>query len=189
MTPTVRSDALDDSQMAASDAESPNPYQAPSVAEPSAMLPSLVTTPAAYKLLKDFRTQIHALGGAWIAIGSLAGVVALFVGATANPDQETALLLGILLAASTIWIALGVFSCYKQIWAVYIGLVLSYLSLIGNLLSINVCSLIIFVVVIVQAHRVLGWAKQLRRMGIPLTTLPQTLPAPQNRKVDFSQWQ
>jgi hypothetical protein len=52
-----------------------------------------------------------------------------------------------------------------------------------------VCGLIILLVVIVQAHRVLGWAKQLTRMGIPLTALPQSLPAPQSQKVDFSKWE
>jgi hypothetical protein len=172
-----------------SDSQSPNPYQTPTVAEPSAVPASALATPAAHKLLKDFRTQIHALGGFWIFIGGLAALIAVFVGARAPPSQELTVLVAIMAIASLIWIVLGVMTCHKQIWAVYTGLVLSYLSLIGNLLNVNVCGLIILLVVIVQAHRVLGWAKQLTRMGIPLTALPQSLPAPQSQKVDFSKWE
>lgn len=175
--------------MTTSDSQSPNPYQAPAAPEQSAMPSSAMTTPAAYRLLKDFRTQIHALGGFWIFIGSLACGLALLFGVTGDPVQETAILIGILLAAGAIWLSIGVLACYKQIGAVYVGLVLSYLSLIGNLLSFNVCTLIIFILVVVQAHRVLGWAKQLTRMGIPLTTRPQNMPAPQNQKLDFSKWE
>ena len=61
-------------------------------------------------------------------------------------------------------------SCLKQIWAVYVGLVLSYISVIGNLININVCGLVILVVIIIQAHRVIGWSRELTARGIPLNT-------------------
>jgi hypothetical protein len=63
------------------------------------------------------------------------------------------------------------------LWAVYVGLALSYLSALGNLVNLNLCGLAIVVVAIVQAHRVISFAGQLNRAGIPLTTRPEQLPA------------
>ena len=58
---------------------------------------------------------------------------------------------------------------------VYVGLGLSYLSVISNLFNFNLCGMIILVIVIIQAHRVISWAGQLRRAGIPLTARPGEL--------------
>ena len=74
-----------------------------------------------------------------------------------------------------VWLSLGISACLKQFWAVYIGLGLSYLAVVANLFNLNVCGLIILAVVILQAHRVLGFAKRLRGLGIPLTTRPEQL--------------
>ena len=81
--------------------------------------------------------------------------------------------------------ALGVFSCLKHMWAVYVGLGLSYLSVISNLFNFNLCGMIILVIVIIQAHRVISWAGQLKRAGIPLTARPGQL-AIQSRPLDLS---
>lgn len=74
-----------------------------------------------------------------------------------------------------IWLGLGVSICLKLIWALYVALVLCYLSVIGNLINLNVCGLVILIVVILQSHRVLGWAKQLQQASIPLTARPEDL--------------
>jgi hypothetical protein len=57
-------------------------------------------------------------------------------------------------------------------WAVYTGLVLSYISLVGNLLQLNLCALAIVIAIIVQAHRVIGFASTIRAAGLPLDTQP-----------------
>jgi hypothetical protein len=169
--------------------DSPNPYQAPAI-DTGHVPTGAASTAAAASLVKDFRTQIHALGGFWIFIGSLALALAAFLGGTVDPEESPAVAMGILGGLGLVWLTLGVLTCYKQLWAVYVGLVLSYLSLIGNLitLNINICGLILLIAAIAQAHRVIGWAKQMTRMGIPLTTKPQSLPTAAAQKVDFSQW-
>jgi hypothetical protein len=158
-----------------------NPYQAPPSAAPLAPI-SAAANLQQLKMLKDFRSQIVALGAFWIIIGGLAvglGAFAtsLLAGQNAAP-QTLAVMCGILVVMGLAWVTLGVLACLKQMWAVYVGLVLSYLSVIGNLVNLNVCGLVILVVVIIQAHRVIGWAGQLTRAGIPLNTRPEQLSMP-----------
>ena len=130
------------------------------------------------KLVRKFREQIHALGALWIFIGTVTAVLA-FVGLQGNADvaarvagNQSALLF-VMEVMGIIWLILGVLTCLKQMWAVYVALALSYLSLVGQILNLNVCGGIIVVIVILQAHRVLGWAKQMRAAGLPLTAKPQ----------------
>ena len=132
-----------------------------------------------FKLLKQFRQQIHALGGFWIFIGSVATI--LSVGLLATNGQalgmrgENFILVAVAGIAGIIWLSVGVGACFKQMWTVYVGLGLSYLSVLGNLINLNICGLIILAAVILQAHRVLGFAKRLTFLGIPLTTRPEQL--------------
>ena len=71
-----------------------------------------------------------------------------------------------------IWLALGLLTCLKQMWAVYVALVLSYMSLVSQVLNLNLSGSVILTFVVLQAHRVIGWANQMRAAGVPLTTLP-----------------
>jgi hypothetical protein len=57
-------------------------------------------------------------------------------------------------------------------WAVYVALILTYLSLLGQVLRFNVCTIAILIAVILQAHRVIGWANRMRAAGVPLTAKP-----------------
>ena len=132
-----------------------------------------------FKLLKQFRQQIHALGGFWIFIGSVATALSIFLATSAGNALgmrgENIILVAVVGVAGVIWFSVGVATCFKQMWAVYVGLGLSYLSVLGNLINLNICGLIILAAVILQAHRVLGFAKRLRFLGIPLTTRPEQL--------------
>ena len=132
-----------------------------------------------FKLLKQFRQQIHALGGFWIFIGSVATALSIFLVATAGNALgmrgENVVIMVVIGITGLIWLAVGVATCLKQMWAVYVGLGLSYLSVLGNLINLNICGLIILAAVILQAHRVLGFASRLRFLGIPLTTRPAQL--------------
>lgn len=150
----------------------PNPYASPT-APASSAFPDL-SGGIDYRLqrtIRDFRSQIVALGVAWILMGTLVLGIVLF--AITNQRQEGGVLLfagGIAVALSVLWIILGTFTCLKHLWAVYTGLVLSYISLVGNLFSLNLCALLFVLAIIVQAHRVLGFAKQIRMAGLPLNT-------------------
>ena len=120
--------------------------------------------------LERFRKEIHGLGGFWIFIGTLSLVI-LFISVSndmLNPDlaEET---LFILIPIAIFWIILGICTCLKQMWAVYVGLVLSYLSLLGNIfVNFNVCAIAIVAAAIVQAHRVIKWAGEFKEMGVPI---------------------
>jgi hypothetical protein len=130
------------------------------------------------KLLRKFREQIHALGALWIIIGSLAGVLAVVtlqgnrdLAAGLGSDEQIVLIL--IAGMGLVWFVLGVLTCLKHMWAVYVALVLSYGSLVGQVFKLNLCGGIILVIVILQAHRVIGWSKQMRAAGMPLTAKPE----------------
>ena len=162
-----------------------NPYQAPA---PVPVVTPSPQTGAFAKLLKDFQSQIVALGAFWIIIGGVTVAIGLFATSmlAGELDQQALRIVGVIVCAmGAVWMALGVFSCLKHMWAVYVGLGLSYLSVISNLFNFNLCGMIILVIVIIQAHRVISWAGQLKRAGIPLTARPGQL-AIQSRPLDLS---
>ena len=148
-----------------------NPYQPPA---PAPAMPTIDPRDAEIRVkIKKFREQIHALGALWIILGGIAAALGVFLlTAETAADEETPILAGFVIVMGSCWLGLGIATCLKQIWAVYVGLALSYVSVLGNLVRFNICSLIILVVVILQAHRVIGWARELRAIGIPLDTKP-----------------
>src|SRR4051794_18067271 len=88
------------------------------------------------KMIRKFREQIHALGALWIIIGALAGAIAIValqgrpdLAARVGGEQQAVLLL--VAGMGLVWFVLGVLTCLKQMWAVYVALVLSYVSLLG----------------------------------------------------------
>ena len=158
-----------------------NPYRAPSAeALPVGQLAEGVPDPA---IIKKFRQQIHALGAFWIIIGCIGlGLAAFALISGALPlglqsgEITLALLFGLLVGGiSVMWIVLGVLTCLKKMGAVYAGLVLSYLSLFGNLVRLNLCPLIVLIIAILQAHRVIKWGKQMQAMGVPLNAKPEAI--------------
>jgi hypothetical protein len=158
-----------------------NPYQAP--ATTSVAIDTSAGT-SNLLLLKKFRSQIHAIGGLWIIFGVMGGLGAFFMTALFITDGfgeserlaelkgMATLLLAILVPSSIAWMLVGIFSCYKKMPAVYVGLVLSYISLIGNLLNFNLCPAIILGAAIFQAHRVISMAGELRKLNISLNAKP-----------------
>jgi hypothetical protein len=105
--------------------EAQNPY-----ASPTADITLLTTGAAAgsnRELLIKCRKQIHALGGIWIFIGTVAIGLAAFLGNTAIKKGDTWTLIVLVLGGlGMVWFVLGVCTCFKQVWAIYVGLVLSY---------------------------------------------------------------
>jgi hypothetical protein len=151
----------------------PNPY-APPPADPQ---PGWKPSGIDYRLqktIRDFRSQMLALGVAWIILGVLAGGIGVFMASSmVRPAGEyEGILVGIFAVSSLMWLTMGTCTCLKQMWAVYTGLVLSYISLVGNLLGLNICAVILFIAIIVQAHRVIGFASQIKRAGLPLDAKP-----------------
>jgi hypothetical protein len=153
-----------------SDPEFENPYASP-MADSSSV--SSFSDSVDFRLsreVQEFRTQIHALGALWMIIGVIALGAGVALALNNQPNVNRGIIgLTILCVVGAIWLAFGLLTCLKQIWAVYIGLALTYVSLLGNLVSFNPCGLVIPLIVIVQAHRVIGWAKKMTAAGIPLT--------------------
>jgi hypothetical protein len=144
-----------------------NPYQAPeaSLGTPGVSGPSEIDR----ALMEKFGDQILALGFFWILMG--AGLSFLVLEGNRNlggmfaPDARTLqVIVGIV---GGTWIALGVLTIFRKTWAVYTGLALSYLLLLAQTLTLSLCTIAILVLVILQAHRVIGWSRRLRAAGVP----------------------
>ena len=161
-----------------------NPYASP-VYDP--VKSSVISTVDMVKLVKQFRQQMHSLGALWIIIGILVALMGYAIEMHFREVREEGqnileqhIMVGILVLAGVAWLGLGVITCLKQIWAVWVGLILSYLMALNSLLSLNICGLVIMGAAIFQAHRVIGWAKEMKRKGIPLATCPQDIQTPVN---------
>lgn len=148
-----------------------NPFEAPS----EKYFVSGSTPHERHEVLIKFRQQMTALGGLWTFFGvlSLVAVIALTVLSDPIPNPELqSFLVAVLGSSSVLWLTVGIATCFKQMWAVYVGLGISYLGLLSSILQLNLCGLAILIVIIIQAHRVLGFAKQLRASGVPLDSKP-----------------
>ncbi|MHC4324808.1 MAG: hypothetical protein ACYSUX_11095 [Planctomycetota bacterium] len=121
-------------------------------------------------LLEKFCYQIHTLGAFWIIISILGILGMLFhrerlIDPIGIPNESTVDVVIFVLVAM-VWISIGVLIWFGHIWAVYIGLVLSYLQLIGLFLSSPGLAIIIQIMMIIKAHRVIRWAKQMRTVDV-----------------------
>jgi hypothetical protein len=160
--------------MSSSNRDDANPYAPPVAGGQDAGAMSLSAPDRA--LVTKFRQQIHALGAFWIFIGGLAIVLAA-IGLAGNrgfvnQDRLQSLVLAVVGVIGMGWCLLGVLTCLKHLWAIYVGLALSYLSIPVQLLSLNLCGVAVLIVVVLQAHRVIGWANRMQSAGIPLTVRP-----------------
>jgi hypothetical protein len=134
-------------------------------------------TPIDRSMIKKFREQMLALGVLWVLIGGLAAIFVFYLNARRGATiggfgTAEGMIIGVVGALSAVWMVLGVMTCLKQMWAVYVGLVLSYLNAIGSVLQINLCAVGIMIAAILQAHRVIGWARRMRQAGVPLNAKP-----------------
>lgn len=135
-----------------------------------------------HEFIRKFRKQIHALGAVWIGLAVLgAALMSALPSLTQTKFVLSPLIVGVfgLYAA---WVVLGVLSCLKRMGAVKVALGLSYVAVAlqlwaffqtaGTSQSPNPLPLIILGAIILQAHRVIGWAGQMQQAGIPLTFRP-----------------
>ncbi|GAB4157275.1 MAG: hypothetical protein Tsb009_34340 [Planctomycetaceae bacterium] len=135
--------------------------------------------PRQSKLVKQFNQQTRALGGFWIFIAVISVGAGLFLfqaaGANLNPGNAELVAL-LIIGLGFIYLSIGILAIAKVIPAIYVGLVLTYLSLISSFAQImmgvamgraggficgNIFGILICLAVIVQAHRVIKWSKEL----------------------------
>jgi hypothetical protein len=148
--------------------EAVNPYASPQFA------PETATIVAPYELRKTvraYRAQWHILGATWIIMGICGFVISGFIVYHSLHELRglrhdiLAMILG---GVSAGWFLLGIATCGKQLVAVHMGLVLSYLVLLLSVVTLSLCFLVILLPVIIQAHRVLSWAKYIQLQGLPI---------------------
>lgn len=150
--------------------ENPNPYQSPATETGVALLAPQGEVDLV--MLKNFRKQIHSLGAVWLLIGGLIIAIGVWI---LVESGEGMLLATPFFTGGLLWVAVGAFTLLKHVWAVYVGLVLSYLALAGSVLGLAPCQVILLLLVVIQAHRVLRWAKKLWSCGVPLTATVEQL--------------
>lgn len=160
-----------------------NPYASPAAVDDE--LP-LQTTDNSRALLQQFRAQMHGLAVLWLLVGVLVSVLGLaFLSGELLAIGETffrfeGIFVGLaILTAGALWLIAGLITLFKRLWAVYLGLVGSYVALalfvIAGIAWSEVATLVpimFFGIAIVQSHRLIGWANDLRNRGIPLSARP-----------------
>lgn len=120
--------------------------------------------------IRLFRRRTHALGGFVTFLGSLVLLGAILLGSV------------VFMLVAALYLAIGICICLKQMWAIYAAMVLFYISLVVNLLTLplrkgpelagNVIGLLIVVAILVEIHRSVRAASEMKRAGIPLTAKP-----------------
>ncbi|PHS18476.1 MAG: hypothetical protein COA78_02295 [Blastopirellula sp.] len=146
--------------------EQHNPFQSPEAEQAPQMQLNVDAD-----VQKKFKQQLQALVALWVIIGFLAigvGVFVLFFQDLQAMDEAERTTLQITAAVSivlnSIWFIAAIAAAKRKIWGMYLGLVMSYISLITLVLSLNVCMIILFIFVIIQGHRVIKWAKTARQV-------------------------
>ncbi|MGH7128582.1 MAG: hypothetical protein ACREJB_15310 [Planctomycetaceae bacterium] len=138
------------------------------------------------QLVQNFRRQSRALGGCWIGVGVIAACVWLVdLAARGGQFDFVTVLCGVLTA---IGFGLGVFVWCKNLTAIRLGLVLSYLTALAVLVGLVLRGMpvvglfvlfVLFVLlvlpVILQSHRVLDWAREMQTAGLPLSIRPKQI--------------
>lgn len=148
-----------------------------------ARVPDIRKHPSEIEFAGQFHQQIVALGVLWVLMfGVVPGVAAYRFASQVRGESGY---LAILLAGSAlVWTVLGVLACRRHMWAVRIGLVLSYLIPVITVADLVwggpagggggcLYSALFVILSILQAHRVIGFARKMRAAGIPLDRMPE----------------
>jgi hypothetical protein len=122
-------------------------------------------------IVERFQEEIRALGGFWLFLGIIC-VLGLLLASVPYDFPEGAVFATAGLGLGIPWIVLGAMTLRKKMAAVYMGLLLTDVLMAICVLTLNICGVAILAASILQAHRVIRWAKQMRQAGIPLTAKP-----------------
>lgn len=119
-----------------------------------------------------FWRECRALAGFWIFFGFLFALFGgLFLAGYDVIPGGDVFVGGISLTVGMLWIGAGLGAAIKSMPAVTCGLIVSYIVVLGNLINFgpqSLCSLVLLGLVIVQGHRVLKFAQELRRSGVDI---------------------
>lgn len=117
-------------------------------------------------LMGTLRMQMCALGVFWICIGLLCAVLAALTspgsnGLAARAGSNSESTSNILMGLSATWFFVGTMTCLQQVWAVYLGMGLSFLVLLSQLKRMNIWTVLIETAVVYYAYKTIRTAKEL----------------------------
>src|SRR5436190_22608967 len=135
--------------MSISPDDKPNPYQSPASVAPTVGDPVDLDRQLG-RTLGVFQTQMLGLGAFWIGCAIIAGSTGLgdsgWLDLDANdPPKHAIMSIGLIMAA-ILWLVSGVMTCFKQMWAVYVGMGLSCVFLLCNLIWLQLLPIALMVV-------------------------------------------
>lgn len=160
------------------DLPSENPYQSPALlADEEAIVAEMAVKDRL--LLRKCQQQMVGLGLIWMGLGIVGLGLAAFIMLDASTQALAATfyaMIGLVILSSLLQFLAGVLTCFKQLSAVYLGLVISYPTALVHVLVLNLCPFLLIGISLLLAHRVLRWAKELKARGIPLTASAELPP-------------
>ncbi len=156
-----------------------NPYAPPVMDQPTPEWAG--DSPLALQtLVRKFRVESRALAGEaflGVAISALVGIASTNDPYPSNVRLATAF--GVL---SGTFLVIGVGIGLKKVRAIQAMLVVNWLMVLASLLSaasilpVGLFLAAVFALAANQCHRVLGWSRQIRAAGYPLTAKPHEIP-------------
>jgi hypothetical protein len=135
---------------------------------------------ALQKLVQKFRVQSRALAGEAFfcaVISALAGIAS-----TNDPYPSSVRLATVFGVLSGTLLAIGIGTGLKKVRAIQAMLVANWLMVLASLLSaasippVGLFLAAVFALAANQCHRVLGWSRQIRAAGYPLSAKPHEIP-------------
>lgn len=128
---------------------------------------------------EKFRTQAIAIGGFWILCGLMNGVGAPLLLSFLEKQENIeihGLIYALYIGVGIVFGVVGALACLRNLIALYAELVMSYLYILlnvagilfrlagkqGGSVCINFFWILVFIAVVIQSHRVIGWAHRYR---------------------------
>ena len=135
-----------------------------------------------------FRAECRALGGAAIFFSLMMGLIA-FLARDATGVRKNDLGWIVFAGLSATLAAVGIGTLLKKMWAFRVFLLVNWLMALLSILVVIISGRVIvgqillagffavaFAFAAAQCHRVLGWSRQIRAAGYPLTAKPHEIP-------------
>jgi hypothetical protein len=177
----------------------PNPYESPRQLENDN---ACDVNAELLTLLKKFQQQTLALGVVWLVCGgmlsALGGYSVFTAGVVTSAEFPRYYTTVVLTFTSSVLSVIGLLTCCRWMPAVLIGIAISYCSLVVAIILFVKGSFpidlfadfaaIFNAVVIVQAHRVLRWSKELKSKNISLHTVVARIPVVKKTWRDNVEW-
>jgi hypothetical protein len=128
-----------------------NPYRSP-LADASA-----ASYAADSRAFTQFRLWMRILGSIWLGLGLCMGATATVVYGADRANASLIEVVVVMASSCALCFLLGVAICLKQLWAAYLGMVFSYLALVGMVFYFMICPFPIVAIAIIAVSHIAIW--------------------------------